>query len=114
VGLIPGPEETPQAASNAIESRARQVESIFNSVYLRPIGLNNVEIPSRNVHFLRSKVFDLTESSLSAYPNPFNLSQFSQNIPPAQTEKESPTPVEKGNGGNPAIALGPDFLGDKN
>ncbi len=98
VGLIPGPEETPQSASNAIENRARQVESIFNLVYLRLTSLNNAQIPSRSVRFLRSKVFDLTESSLSAYPNPFNLPRFPQNVPTAESGKESPDPVEKGNG----------------
>lgn len=72
VGLIPKPEESSQAAALAIENRAKQVESIFNSIYSRLISLNTVEIPEKDVQFLRSKVFDLRESRLSYPSSPSN------------------------------------------
>lgn len=72
VGLIPNPEESSQAAAQAIENRAKQVESIFNSIYSRLISLNTVEIPEKDVQFLRSKVFDLRESRLGYHSNPSN------------------------------------------
>ncbi|MBE9240273.1 mechanosensitive ion channel family protein, partial [Synechocystis salina LEGE 00041] len=72
VGLIPNPEESSQAAAQAIENRAKQVESIFNSIYSRLTGLNTVEIPEKNVQFLRSKVFDLRQSRFGYHSSPGN------------------------------------------
>jgi small conductance mechanosensitive channel len=72
VGLIPNPEESSQAAAQAIENRAKQVESIFNSIYSRLISLNTVEIPEKDVQFLRSKVFGLRESGLGYHSSSGN------------------------------------------
>ncbi|WLT38672.1 hypothetical protein NON20_02335 [Synechocystis sp. B12] len=89
VGLIPNPEESSQAAAQAIENRAKQVESIFNSIYSRLISLNTVEIPEKDVQFLRSKVFDLRESRLGYHSNPSNW----QGTSPAPLTPETPPPL---------------------
>lgn len=96
VGLIPGEEETSLDAANAVQSRAQQVESIFNSIYFTLVSLDSVEVPPKNVPFLRSKVFDLNESSLNSYPNPLSLPQPTPEIKPPS----SPPPVNNGNHSN--------------
>lgn len=97
VGLIPSPEESSSAAAQAIENRAKQVESIFNSIYSRLISLNTVEIPEKDVQFLRSKVFDLRESRLSYHSRPSNLGEAAPN-PTNSPDATLASPEVKENG----------------
>ncbi|WP_228025701.1 mechanosensitive ion channel family protein [Synechocystis salina] len=94
VGLIPNPEESSQAAAQAIENRAKQVESIFNSIYSRLTGLNTVEIPEKNVQFLRSKVFDLRQSRFGYHSSPGNWGETAP-PPPSPPGSTNATPETK-------------------
>ena len=98
IGYSPKPEESPQAAAAAVEFRAQQVESIFNSVYFQLIQLDAKQLSNRSrsikrdVNLLRSKALQPRKVLTPAEPIPDVIPNLDIPKTPSPQATASPRP----------------------